>query len=369
MQAEKSELILLTGLKRTGKTSVLFQYANKFENDVLYLNFEHPGLYEFDRNDFFKLDEIIEQKNVKILLFDCITAIKGWSFYIKQKMDEGFKIVLTTSNTQVLNLEEGAGLTGRYIRRELMPLSFTEYCNFYTEEKNENTTVKYIEDGGYPEKCKQNDEYLSQLFDDIVVREIGINRGVRDLKSLKRLSLYLLRNVGELITANQLKGKLGIKTTTTVVDYLNYLEAGFLMHYVPKFSYSLRKQAINPRKVYIADTGFVSAAIFSVADKLDQLLENLVYLHLKRQNNEVYYFAEEGNTCDFIAFGKDKPQEAIQVCAHLEQDKLEQEVKGLTEAMDYFEFQEGTVVTLNQTDTFIRDNKTIQVIPFHQFAG
>ena len=367
IQNEKSELIIITGLKRTGKKSVLYQLKNQYSDAAFYINFRHPGFYGFDQNDFFKLDEIIALSESKILLLDGITSMEGWQDYIRQKLDEGFRVIFTTSNAGVLNNEKGRSLTGRYISKIITPLSYDEFCNYYSLERDESSVVDYIAKGGFFVPESNHDEFLGQLFDDIVVREIGLTNGIRDLRAFKRLSLHLLRHVGEMITANQLKNVLGIKTTTTAVDYLNYLEAGFLMYYVPKFSYSLRKQLVNPRKVYVADTGFVSAATFNIAEKTDQLLENLVFLYLQSKFTELFYFSEDRH-CDFIGLGKDQAKVAVQVCAKLEQDNLEQELNGLLEAMDFFDFNEGTLVTLNQTDTFIRDDKTIHVVLFHHFA-
>ncbi|WP_372648594.1 ATP-binding protein [Draconibacterium sp.] len=364
---EKSELIIITGLKRTGKKSVLYQLKSRYSDAAFYINFRHPGFYGFDQNDFFKLDEIIAATESKILLLDGVTTMEGWQDYIRQKLDEGFQVIFTTSNARVLNNEKGRSLTGRYISKVITPLSYDEFCEYHSLERDKNSVLDYMAKGGFFVPETNRDEFLGQLFDDIVVREIGLTSGIRDLRAFKRLSLHLLRHVGEMITANQLKNTLGIKTTTTAIDYLNFLEAGFLMFYVPKFSYSLRKQLVNPRKVYVADTGFVSAATFNITDKVDHLLENLVFLYLKSKFTELFYFSEDGY-CDFIGFGKDQAKVAVQVCATLEQDKLEQEINGLLKAMNFFGFKEGTLVTLNQTDTFIRDDKTIHVKPFYQFA-
>lgn len=364
---ENTQLIVVNGIKRTGKSSLLFQLYKQNFQDVFYINFEHPGLYDFDQNDFFKLDEIIKATGNSVLFFDEITELKGWHIYVRQKLDEGFRVVLTASNSEILNNEWALNLTGRYINVDILPFTFDEFCAFNTLEKDKMAVLNYIEKGGFPanQNTKYND-YLSQLFDDIVVREIGLRFGVRDLKSFKRLAIHLLLNVGEFITGNQVKNILGIKTTTTAVDYLSHLEAGFLMYYVPKFSYSTRKQMINPRKVYVVDTGFIAANTFSIEGKMQQILENLVFLKLRNRFTELYYFKEK-HSCDFIAFGKDQALQAVQVCNDLQQDNLDKELNGLYEAMEFFEFSRGTMVTLNQNDRFERDGKVIDVVPFYEF--
>ncbi|MEN8115677.1 MAG: ATP-binding protein [Bacteroidota bacterium] len=362
-----SRLVIINGIKRTGKSTFLFQLYKENFQDVFYINFEHPGLYDFEQNDFFKLDEIITASGNEVLFFDEITELKGWQNYVRQKFEEGFTVVLTASNSEILNNEEGLNLTGRYVIKDLLPFSFTEFCSYHEYKKDEKAVVNYMKQGGFPGNLENdNDDYLSQLFDDIVVRETGLRFGVRDIKSFKRLAMHLLLNVGELITGNQLKSLLGIKTTSTVMDYLSFLESGFLFHYVPKFSYSVRKQMINPRKVYVVDTGFVGTNTFSAENKTEQLLENLVYLRLRQQYSELNYYSEM-YTCDFVAFGKNRAVKAVQVCGSLQQDNLEKELNGLYEAMEFFEFAEGTLVTMNQSDRFERNGKVINVVPFYEF--
>lgn len=366
-EENNKQLIVINGIKRTGKSTFLYQLFKQNLQDVFYINFEHPGLYDFDHNDFFKLDEIIKAFGNKVLFFDEITELKGWQSYVRNKLDEDYRVIITASNSEILNNDSALNLTGRYITKDLLPFSYAEFCDYFQVAKDKESVLSYIKKGGFPgNQSTTNSEYLSQLFDDIVVREIGLRFGVRDLKSFKRLAIHLLLNVGEMITGNQLKHVLGIKTTTTAVDYLSYLEAGFLMYYLPKFSYSTRKQMVNPRKVYVVDTGFVAANTFSGNEKIEQILENLVFLNLRNKYSELYYFSEK-HMCDFVAFGKEKAVKVIQVCADLQQDNLEIELKGLYEAMDFFEFSRGTLVTLDQKDRFEKDGKVIEVVPFYDF--
>jgi predicted AAA+ superfamily ATPase len=208
---------------------------------------------------------------------------------------------------------------------------------------------------------------LNQLFDDLLVRGIAVRAGIRDLRSFKSLAIHLLSNVGKLITGNQLKTFLGIKTTSTVIDYLTYLESAYLFFYVSKFSYSVRKQMVNPRKVYCIDTGLVIANSASFVDATGQLLENMVFLHLRKQIQELYYYADTYN-CDFVVMKKNKVEQVIQVCEELKQDNLENELNGVFEAMDFFELHEGTIITMNQTDRFEKNGKVVQVVPFYSFV-
>jgi predicted AAA+ superfamily ATPase len=365
---EYFRLLIVSGVKNSGKSTLLFQLFKKKFTDVLYINFEHPRFYNLDSNDLFKLDEIIEEKASKTLFFDEIEKLKGWNSYVQQKLDEGFRVVITGTNAFILQNEVDSGFSGLNVSKELFPFSFNEYCTYNSIGKTGETAREYLKTGGFPQLAGvHSEEFLNRLFDDLLIREIAIKNGIRDLRSFKRLATHLLSNIGKRITGNQLKQFLGIKTTSTVMDYLSVLEAGYLFFYLPKFSYSVRKQMINPRKVYAIDTGLVTANSASFDDSTEQLLENMVFLHLRKQLPELYYFAEQFN-CDFVVQKKNRVEQVIQVCAELKQDNLELELNGLFEAMEYFELQEGTIVTMNQTDRFERNGKVVQVVPFHEFV-
>jgi predicted AAA+ superfamily ATPase len=361
------QILVISGIRNSGKTSLLFQLQKERFTEALYINFEHPRFYNFDENDLYKLDEIINEKGNKTLFFDEVQQFVGWKNYVRQKLEEGFKVVVTASETTLFNNQIDSGFTGLSKNLELFPFSFNEYCAFYEYEKDTESVLSFMKKGGFASSFNSNSEdYLNHLFNDLVVREIAMRCGVRDLRGFKRLAIHLLSNVGQFVTGNQLKTFLGIKTTSTVMEYLSYLESGYLFYYLSKFSYSIRKQMVNPRKVYAIDTGLINANSVSFADSSEPLLENLVFMHLRRKACELYYYVDKFS-CDFVVQPKDKVELAIQVCFELKQDNLDAELNGLFEAMEFFDLQEGTVVTMNQSDRFEKNGKVVNVIPFHDF--
>ncbi|NOR74186.1 MAG: AAA family ATPase [Draconibacterium sp.] len=363
-----SKLLIITGVQSSGKSTLLFQLFSEEFPDALYINFDHPRFYNFDQNDLYKLDEIIEERGNRILFFDEVQKLKEWNNYVSQKLAEGFRIVITGSDASITTVEINREFTGLINIIELFPFSFVEFSTFNSVEKNEDSVINYLNKGGFPAYLISNSEdYLNQLFDDLLVRRIAVHYGIRDLRAFKRLAIHLLSNVGKLITGNQLKISLGIKTTSTVIDYLTYLESAYLFFYVSKFSYSVRKQMVNPRKVYAVDTGLITANSASFNDSTEQLLENMVFLNLRKKASELYYYADSYN-CDFVVMKKNRVEKVIQVCEELKQDNLENELNGLFEAMDFFELSEGTIVTMNQTDRFKKTGKVVNVVPFHLFV-
>jgi predicted AAA+ superfamily ATPase len=302
-----------------------------------------------------------------VLLFDEIQIIPEWERYVRQKLDEGFKIVITGSNASLLSKELGTKLTGRHIVKELFPFSYDEFNLFKGLGPSAGSLLQYLHAGGFPEYVKQGiDEILNHVFEDILIRDIAVRYGIRDVKTLQRLALYLISNVGNLITANRLKSLFEVGSANTITEYLSHLEDSYLFQFVPRFSYSLRKQMVNPRKVYAIDTGLVNVNSGSFTDDEGRIFENLVYLHLRRSYKEIYYFSEK-DECDFVVFSGGIAVAAVQVCFDLNPDNLDREMNGLVEAIKELKLKEGKIVTLNQRDRHEKEGYLIDVVPCHEF--
>lgn len=362
-----SHALIISGVRRCGKSTLLFQLLHTKYKHALYLNFEDTRLYEFEKNDFTRLDSIIFDSKYKVLFFDEIQIIESWERYVRQKLDEGFNVVVTSSNASLLSKELGTKLTGRHITKELFPFSYQEFCSYHKLTISEDSLTDYLFKGGFPAYIKTNEEdILISLLDDIIIRDIAMRYGVRDVKTLQRLALYLLTNTAKLITGNKLKAIFEVGATSTIMEYLSHLECAYLFFYVPKFSYSLKKQLVNPRKVYAIDTGLVHVNSASFTEDSGRKFENLIYLHLRRRYKDVYYFSEKGE-CDFIVFDTKKTPNVIQVCYTLNQDNMKRELNGLFEALIYFKLKTGTIITLNQHDQFQQNDMTANVVTGSDF--
>jgi len=311
---------------------------------------------------------LIKRSEYTVLMFDEIQFIKGWERYVHQKLDENFQLFVTGSNASLLSRELGSSLTGRHITKELFPFSYNEYCRFHALIPSAETTLFYLKEGGFPEYQKQkSDEILTTLLDDILIRDIALRYNIRDIKTLQRLTLFLLSNIGNRVTGNKLKIIFGISSTTTILDYFSYLEQSYLLAFIPMFNYSLKKQNIHPRKVYAIDTGLVEINTPHFTKDAGHKLDNLVFLALRRRSKEIYYYSGSGE-CDFLIIDKGIISSAVQVCLELNDNNLKRETSGLFEAMKTFQLVEGTIVTLSQNDYYKQEGSTIKVVPFHEFA-
>ncbi len=364
--------LVVSGIRRSGKSTLLAQLIEKQkQNSYLFLNFDTPKLFDFEFGDFALLDEIIaENKEIKTLYFDEIQVVEGWEIYVRGKLDQNFQVVVTGSNASLLSRELGTKLTGRHISKELFPFSFVEFCEFLGKQNNANAVEDYLQQGGFPQYLQLGeDEILNALINDILYRDIIVRFGIRDERSMKRLLLFLAGNIGNLITAGKLKQSLEVKSTATVQEYLSHLEQAYVIQMLPKFAYSYKVQLANPRKVYFIDNGLQRVISPSFSPDLGRKLENAVFWELRRQFAELYYYNENHKECDFVVCQNSMPVQLIQVCWQLNAENIARERDGLLDAMNFFGFEQGKIITLNQEDKMIIDGKTIEVLPFFQVFG
>jgi len=366
--ALQSHALIVTGIRRCGKSTLLQQMLETDDSKKLFLSFEDPRLFSFEISDFEILDSIIENSKSETLFFDEIQVIDGWELYVRQKLDEGFRVAVTGSNASMLSLELGTKLTGRHISKELFPFSYSEYLGFKNLQADEKSLQKYMSTGGFPEFIKTNNtDILTELFHDILNRDIIVRHGIRDARSLKNLAVYLVSNVGNLVTASKLQQPLNIKSAATVLDYFSFLEDAYLVNFMPKFSYSLKVQIVNPRKIYAIDPGIINVASIAFTENKGHLLENLIYWELRRQGKELYYFNENKAECDFVVMKNEKLEQVIQVCYELLPENREREIRGLTDAMDFFKTDNGLIISFNQQDAFMHNGKRIEILPAWKF--
>ncbi|MFV0500406.1 MAG: ATP-binding protein [Bacteroidales bacterium] len=360
---------IITGIRRCGKSTLLLQYLKQQKGNIIYFNFDDIRLAEFETSDFLRFHNEIKSRKADTIVLDEVQIIDKWEIYVHQLLREGYKVFVTGSNASLLSRELGTHLTGRHISMELFPFSYSEYVKYVKTDYCEKSLLEYFELGGMPEYVKNKQIIILQsLLDNILMRDIVVRHNIKDSISLRSLTVYLLSNVGNLVSANKLVGMCGVKSSTTILDYMSYLSDSYIIDFVPKFSYSLKTQARNPRKVYSIDIGLIKAASISFTEDIGQRFENLIYLHLRRKYKEIYYYQDKGE-CDFLVVEKGKVINAVQVCYKITNENFEREYNGLLQAMKAFDLKTGTIVTLNSQDIFEKEGLTINIIPAHIYLS
>ncbi|MDR1997479.1 MAG: ATP-binding protein [Candidatus Margulisbacteria bacterium] len=356
--------LIITGIRRCGKSTLLRQFARKLRRGYFYLNFDDLRLAGFTTQDFLLLDRLILKSGCRVLLLDEIQLAPRWEAYARQKLDEGFQVLLTGSNAALLSRELGTKLTGRHITKELFPFSYWEFLRFTKRRAGAKSLERYLQTGGFPEYLKtKRPEALNQLQQDILYRDIAVRYGLRDVSSLKRLFVYLASNTAHLLSPSKLTGAVGLKSHTTVLEYLSYFEAAYLLQLTPRFAWSVKKQSLAPKKIYISDPGLLRVSSAAFTPDRGGLLENFVFNTLRLRTPDIFYFADRTGECDFIVGPHSGKPLCVQVCLELTLDNQEREINGLLAALDFFQSQRGVIITGDARDVIMRGGRRIEVIP------
>lgn len=378
--------IVISGIRRVGKSTLLLQMMNKFYNEkCYYFNFEDERLLNFQEEDFNKLYEVLLELygEKSVFFFDEIQNIYGWENFVRRMQDKKFKFYLTGSNASMLSRELGTKLTGRYIPYELYPFSFKEFLDFkgyklksnalsYTKERAKLKLYfnEYLKSGGLPEYLKYKDnEILKRMYEDILYRDIVTRYDIQEVKSLRELALYYFSNLGNLTSFNKLKEILKLGSVNTVKSYTDYLENSYLFFAINIFSYKVSQQFIAPKKVYSIDNGLVEAISFSFSKNSGKFLENMVFIELKRRGEQIYYYKTKSNLeVDFvIRKGRDIKQ-IIQVCENLTDcETRDREVKALIMAMDELKLNKGLILTKDDEEEIKIGKKIIKILPVYKW--
>src|SRR3989344_4803403 len=393
---ESDFIITISGPRRAGKTFICFQIIEELikkgvsRNNILYINFEDNKLIGADSNDLEKLLEAYFEiynldKNKKIYLFlDEIQTVKNWDSWIRKIHDinKRIKLILTGSSSKLLSKEISTVLRGRVLNKEIFPLSFKEIVLwkglkydfkilFYSKDKIEIKKLfnNFIQDGGYPAVTYQKvnrEEVLQSYYESMIFKDIVERYKIEDVKKIKMLANLLLESTSKDISYSKLANKLksiGMNTSkNTIIEFLSYFEDAYLFFQNLKYEYSQGKQLGSIKKVYFIDNGMLNTISFKFSKDTGKLLENLIFLELRRRNKKIFY-NRDNYECDFIIQEKEKVVQVIQVAENLNPDNEKREVEGVLEAMKKFKLKEGFIITLDEERDIEVEDKNIHVLP------
>lgn len=378
-----SKIITISGPRRAGKTYYFYQIIRQLKKKVansriIYLNFEDDRLLPMSADNLADLIEAYfelypENKTKEVYcFFDEIQNIKNWELFIRRIYDkEKVKIFLTGSSSKLLSKEIATSLRGRTLNYQIFPLSFGEFLKFKNIELDKDFSYsktrfqikklfeEYLIFGGFPEVVLEESDLklpvLKNYYDLMIYRDLVERFAVRNTAFLKSLTKYLLTNVSATFSVNAYYQSLekSLKPAKeTVLEYLSHLQEIELIFLAPIFSYSLKVQQVNPKKNYVIDNGLRNTVSFRFSQDFGRLLENLVFVELKRRNKEIYYHKQK-KEADFVVKGNLKTSQAIQVTQELNDNNKERELGGLLEAMSEYQLRDGLILTRDQEEEVI----------------
>lgn len=373
------EILVISGIRRCGKSVLLQQIRSQQAEQDFYLNFDDERLINFEVDNFQTLYEAFIELfgEQKTFYFDEIQNISGWERFVRRLYDNGCKVFITGSNANMLSRELGTHLTGRYCQIELYPFSFSEFLKMkevYPEHKDFYTTTgksnlrrffdDYLRTGGFPRYIQdKNNSYLSTLYENVIYKDVVTRNKLNGERELLEMMYYLASNATKRFSYNSLAKVVGLKHPDTVKNYLEHIESTYLLFQVMRFDWSIKKQIGYQKKVYFIDNAIINKVGFNATDNMGQLLENLVFIQLKRQNKEVYYH-DDGVECDFIVREDGHIISAFQVTHSLSDAKTRQrEINGLLSALNAYNLSEGMILTTDETEELTIEGKKIVICP------
>ena len=373
-----NEIVIITGIRRCGKSSLLKIISKKLNEKFVYMNFDDIRLTDFKVENFEDIEEIVSEiygiKTNVIYLLDEIQNVPSWERWVNNLYAKKIKVFVTGSNSSLLSSEISTFLTGRNKVIKLYPFSFREFLLFKKIKTDYQTTDErravsqafneYFEKGGFPLVIINDDLTLSkQYFEDILNKDIIKRYNIKKVKELKDLILYLFSNVSKTYSYSTLKQVSSIKSLSMINNYIEYLKNVFVASTINKFDYSIKKQKVSSSKFYVLDNSFLKTVAFNFSENAGKRLENLVFIELVRRGNEIYYHAKK-NECDFIIKEGLKITKAIQVCLILDNAVTKKrEVDGLIEAMKEYKLKEGLILTLDKEEGLVVEDKKITIKP------
>lgn len=361
---------VITGLRRSGKSTVMkLLQAELLERGVLAEQIIYINLESFvfsDLKDAKTLYEFIQGKMVAgqkhYVLLDEIQDVQDWEKSVNAFIvDFDIDLYITGSNSQLLSSELATFLTGRYVEIPIFTLSFQEFLTFklhygqnnlpqqsFAQDKASLLTAfnEYLRKGGFPvvhiADYEQDtiDKIVQDIYDSVILRDTVQRHKIRDVELLERVVKYAFDNIGNTFSgknvADYFKSQQRNLNVNTVYNYLQALESAFILHRVERFDIKGKEILKTQEKFYLGDVSLLYATMGFRLTLISGILENLVYLELKRQGYTVYIGKLGDKEVDFIA-QKQNEKRYIQVAYKLESETtIQREFAPLLQIADHY---------------------------------
>ena len=400
---DEPEILVITGVRRCGKSSLVRQQIRLFtdKTQIFWLDFEDPRLRHFREEDF----ERAYQANLElfgytkerktIIVFDEIQEVENWerwaTYYATM---QNHKVIVTGSNAKMLSKEVSTVLTGRHRDISLSPLSFKEFVNsgiglnLEQQQLLQSTRIPspewrstlstsfkvFQERGGFPRVALSGDtSLLANYFYDIISKDIVTRKKIRATEEILLLGELLANDNTRLINQEKLTKHLGLKERLTLAKFLKYFEETYLFSFIKKFDSSLRKRQRSQIKPYCVDP-IMSQIVSGKSGKLfSDSLENIIFNELIRRGHTVFYWKSKKDwEVDFVVVKGTRPRYAIQVCEVITSPETqERETRALIAAKEELEVEKLILITKDSnTLPYLgsKDLSEIEVVGFAEWA-
>ena len=342
---DKEVIKVIIGVRRCGKSTLLKLFAEELihrnipQKNILHINFESMKYRDItDFNHFYDyIAERIPENGKTYLLIDEPQNVTGWEKAVNSfKIDFNCDIYITGSNARLLSSELSTLISGRYVEIELYPLSYKEYLDFHGIEKNDITFQKYLKFGGFPsivelgENVDRINDVLDGIYNTVIVKDVIAKSKIKEEELLQKIIIFLADNIGNstsshsiansLVSDKRIENTKKTPATSTVESYIGALEKAFIFYKAKRYDIKGKSLLKTLGKYYIVDIGLRNLLLGYRDIDRGHILENIVFLELKRRGYNVFIGKVNEKEVDFIA-EKASHRMYIQVCETLGKDE------------------------------------------------
>jgi len=395
LESRVNKVFAVIGPRRAGKTYLLYQIIRALlakgltPSDLIYVNFEDERLAPLKGEELQSLldayFELYQGKSKPHIFLDEIQNVSGWDRFVRRLHDKGFKIFITGSNSRMLSREIATSLRGRTLTLEVFPFSFKEFIELkgvkvdedfrYTKARHQIAKLyeEYFFSGGYPEVILAEDKafrvrILQDYFNTVFYRDLVERYGIQNTELLRLWLNTLVANTSSLINFSKIENDFksrGMKLSKATLSYFaGYVEDAYFGFFVELFSESVRKRQVNPRKFYLVDVGIHNFLTIRAGENRGRILENLVYLALRRKTLPLFYYKTgAGHEIDFIV-REGKDTRLLQVCYDLSHiDTFSREKEALISGMRELGLKSGAIINQYEKRTEEIEDIRIEILP------
>ena len=376
---DKKVIKVVTGVRRCGKSTLFSLYKDYLltqgigEKQIISMNFENPedAIYDDWKTIYDMICQHLVSNQMNYIFLDEIQVVSHFEklvdgLFIKDHVD----LYITGSNSYMLSGELATYLTGRYMQIHMLPLSFKEYMIGIKGENEYRDYQSYIEEGGFPYLLSTCDDkelirnYLDGIYHTIIMKDVVYRNNIKDFKLLNNLIKFIFDNIGQILSTNKIANTLNSNhrksSVNTIESYLSNLIDSYIVYKVGRFDIKGKEYLKTGDKYYVCDLGLRKYLLGEVRD-LGSILENVIFLELKRRNYEIYIGKNGNQEVDFVV-KKDDGLKYIQVSLSVRDEAtLNRELSSLKSIPDNYP---KYIITLDYDTANYEGIKQINAIDF-----
>lgn len=351
---DKNIIKVVTGIRRCGKSTLFELYKNYLyetgvrDEQIISLNFENPSDMKFsDWKELYNyINDRVDSKKMYYVFLDEIQILEHFEKAVDGLfLNKNIDLYITGSNSYMLSGELATYLTGRYMQIHMLPLSFSEYLEYYGRENELKKYNTYIENGGFPYllNLDNNSElinnYLDGIYNTILLKDVVSRNNVKDTLILESIVKFLFDNIGQIVSTNKISATLNSNnrknSVNTIESYLSYLLDSYLIYKVSRYDIKGKEYLKTGDKYYVCDLGLRNYLLGGIKD-LGSILENVIFLELKSKGYQIYIGKYDDLEVDFVLKNNDGLK-YVQVALSVRDEKtLERELNVLTKIKDNY---------------------------------